>query len=77
MVGDCDATAVDECIRAGLLVDDGAHQAFRHDLSRQAIDESMTPLRRRQLHARALAALGDDGDLVSAPTTRSAPATTT
>jgi DNA-binding CsgD family transcriptional regulator/tetratricopeptide (TPR) repeat protein len=64
VVGDCDAAAVDECIQAGLLVDDGAHQAFRHDLSRQAVEESMTPLRRRQLHARALAALGDDGDVV-------------
>lgn len=64
VVGDCDAAAVDECIQAGLLVDDGQHQAFRHDLSRQAVDESMTPLRRRQLHARALEALGDDGDVV-------------
>jgi ATP/maltotriose-dependent transcriptional regulator MalT len=64
VVGDCDSAAVDECIRAGLLVDDGGHQAFRHDLSRQAVDESMTPLRRRQLHARALASLGDEGDVV-------------
>jgi DNA-binding CsgD family transcriptional regulator/tetratricopeptide (TPR) repeat protein len=64
VVGDCDSAAVDECLQAGLLVDDGGHQAFRHDLSRHAIEESMTPLRRRQLHARALAALGDDGDVV-------------
>lgn len=64
VVGDCDSAAVDECIRAGLLVDDGGHQAFRHELSRQAVEDSMTPLRRRQLHARALAALGADGDVV-------------
>lgn len=63
-VGDCDSAAVDECIQAGLLVDEGGHQAFRHDLSRQALEESLTPLRRRQLHARALEALGDDGDVV-------------
>lgn len=64
VVGDCDTAAVDECIRAGLLIDDGGHQAFRHELSRQAVEDSMTPLRRRQLHALALAALGDDGDVV-------------
>jgi ATP/maltotriose-dependent transcriptional regulator MalT len=64
VVGDCDSAAVDECIRAGLLVDDGGHQAFRHELSRQAVEDSMTPLRRRQLHARALAALGADGNVV-------------
>lgn len=63
-VGDCDSAAVEECLACGILVDDNGHQAFRHDLSRQAIEESMTPLRRRQLHARALAALGDDGDVV-------------
>lgn len=59
-VGDCDATAIDECVATGLLVDDGGRQAFRHDLARQAVEDAMTPLRRRQLHARALAALGDD-----------------
>ncbi|MEQ1786164.1 MAG: AAA family ATPase [Acidimicrobiales bacterium] len=63
-VGDCDAAAVDECLRAGLLVDVDRRQVFRHDLSRQAVDEAMTPLRRRQLHGRALAALGEDADVV-------------
>jgi ATP/maltotriose-dependent transcriptional regulator MalT len=63
-VGDCDSAAVDECIAAGLLVDDGGHQAFRHDLGRQAVEEAMSPLRRRQLHARALEALAGDGDVV-------------
>lgn len=66
-VGDCDGDAIDECLAAGLLVDEGGHQTFRHDLARQAVEEAMTPLRRRQLHARALDALdalGDDSDLV-------------
>jgi ATP/maltotriose-dependent transcriptional regulator MalT len=63
-VGGCDRAAVDECIRAGLLVDEGGHQTFRHDLGREAVDESLTPLRRRTLHARALVALGEDGDIV-------------
>jgi ATP/maltotriose-dependent transcriptional regulator MalT len=63
-VGDCDSTAVDECIRAGLLIDADGHQTFRHDLGREAVDDALTPLRRRTLHERALVALGDDGDIV-------------
>ena len=63
-VADCDTPALEECLHAGLLVDDGGLQAFRHDLVRQAVEDSMTPLRRRQLHGRALEALGDDGDVV-------------
>ena len=63
-VGDCDADAIDECVAAGLLVDEQGRQSFRHELARQAVDEAMTPLRRRQLHIRALDALGEDVDLV-------------
>ena len=63
-VADCDAAAIDECLRAGLLIDDGGVQSFRHDLTRQIVEEAMTPLRRRQLNARALEALGEDGDVV-------------
>ena len=63
-VGDCPVDAIDECVRAGLLAGDHTHQSFRHDLTRDAIETALTPLRRRQLHARALAALGDDADLV-------------
>lgn len=63
-VGGCDIAAVDECVEAGLLIDDGAHFAFRHDLSRQAVEAVLTPLRRRQLHGRALDAMGEDGDVV-------------
>ncbi|MEY2468108.1 MAG: hypothetical protein QOF21_806, partial [Actinomycetota bacterium] len=63
-VGGCDLAAVDECVRAGLLVGDHQQQSFRHDLSREAVDGALTPLRRRQLHARALDALSGDADTV-------------
>jgi len=63
-VGDCSTGDIDECLAAGLLVDDAGRQTFRHDLARDAVESAMTPLRRRQLHTRALDALGDDGDLV-------------
>lgn len=64
VVGDCDGAAIDECIRAGLLVDERGVQVFRHDLTRQVIEEALTPLRRRQLHGRALHSLDGDVDVV-------------
>ena len=63
-VADCGVEALEECLHAGLLVDETGLQAFRHDLVRQAVEGAMTPLRRRQLHARALEVLGGDGDVV-------------
>ena len=65
-VGDCDLDALDECLAVGLLrtEPDGVHLGFRHDLTREAVEQGLTPLRSRQLHRRALQALGDDGELV-------------
>lgn len=65
-VADCGTDAIDECVTAHLLVDEDGRQAFRHDLSRQAVEQAMTPLRRRRLHARALRFLGPDADPVQA-----------
>ena len=63
-VGDADSAAIDECIAAGLLMSDGYELSFRHDLTRETIEEALTPLRRRQLHRRALHALDDSDDIV-------------
>src|SRR5581483_8396728 len=63
-VAGCELDAIDECVRAGLLDGDAARVRSRHDITRETVDAAMTPLRRRQLHARALEVLGDDGDLV-------------
>ncbi len=63
-VGDGDALAIDECIAAGMLVGDGCQLSFRHDLTRETIEDALTPLRRRQLHRRALDALDDSDDIV-------------
>jgi DNA-binding CsgD family transcriptional regulator len=63
-VGDCGIDAIDECAQAGLLVGDHVRKSFQHDLVREAIDAALTPLRRRQLHARALDALDDEADIV-------------
>ncbi len=50
--------AVEECLHGGMLVPAADHAlAFRHELARAAVYDALSPLRRRELHARALAAL--------------------
>jgi DNA-binding CsgD family transcriptional regulator/tetratricopeptide (TPR) repeat protein len=53
---------VDECLATGVLTATGDGVAFRHDLLRQAVEQALSPVRRRALHAEVLAALaGRDG----------------
>jgi DNA-binding CsgD family transcriptional regulator/tetratricopeptide (TPR) repeat protein len=55
------ADAVDECLAAGILhAQDGAI-AFRHELARVAVEESLSPTRRLALHRAVLLALADVG----------------
>jgi predicted ATPase len=53
------AGPLDECLASGMLVAEAAGVAFRHELARLAVEESMSPHRRLALHRRALAALAD------------------
>jgi DNA-binding CsgD family transcriptional regulator/tetratricopeptide (TPR) repeat protein len=48
---------VDECVAAGVLLEDASGIGFRHELARLAVEESLPPHRRVHLHRRALAAL--------------------
>jgi DNA-binding CsgD family transcriptional regulator len=52
-----EASALDECVAAGLLGVDGDAAAFRHELARAAVAEGLTPARRRALDRLALDAL--------------------
>jgi DNA-binding CsgD family transcriptional regulator/tetratricopeptide (TPR) repeat protein len=63
-VSDCEVAAIDECVEAALVVTKGDQLVFRHDLTRETIEDAMTPLRRRQLHRLALQALRDSDDIV-------------
>jgi DNA-binding CsgD family transcriptional regulator len=54
---DTDHAGVEECLRCGMLNVTEGSLAFRHDLARRAIHDAMSPLRRRELHAAALAFL--------------------
>jgi DNA-binding CsgD family transcriptional regulator len=49
--------ALDDCVGGGMLRLDRTAVAFRHELARLAIEESLAPGRRRSLHAAALAVL--------------------
>lgn len=56
------ATAVDECVRAGVLVPEGEGWAFRHDLALRAVKENLAPGMRAALHAVALRELRARGE---------------
>jgi DNA-binding CsgD family transcriptional regulator len=62
-VADADAPAVEACLARGVLVAAGERLGFRHELTRVAIEEAISPPRRAELHRRvahALAAAGAD-----------------
>jgi DNA-binding CsgD family transcriptional regulator/tetratricopeptide (TPR) repeat protein len=51
------AGAVDECIRHGVLVDAGRQVAFRHEVSREVVENSLPTGTRVRLHAAVLDSL--------------------
>jgi DNA-binding CsgD family transcriptional regulator/tetratricopeptide (TPR) repeat protein len=51
------AGALDECLGAGMVVLAGGRVAFRHEIARQVVEESLPPGRRAGLHRAALTAL--------------------
>lgn len=60
----CGGTAdrLDEALAAGVLEAKGDNIAFRHELARAAVEETLGPARRVDLHGRLLAALADPAD---------------
>lgn len=50
---------LEECLTSGMLAWGPAAVAFRHELARLTIEESLTPDRRMVLHREALKALAD------------------
>jgi DNA-binding CsgD family transcriptional regulator/tetratricopeptide (TPR) repeat protein len=53
-VADEGPEALDDCLDRGMLVLSGEFVAFRHELARLAVAESIAPTRRRRLHGRLL-----------------------
>jgi DNA-binding CsgD family transcriptional regulator len=56
------AEAVEGAFACGLLTEDGGELVFRHELTRQAVEGSISAPRRVALHARVLAALEQEHD---------------
>ena len=52
------AEVIDEVLACGLLAEDGMALRFRHEIARLAVAATVPPHRRRDIHARILAALG-------------------
>jgi DNA-binding CsgD family transcriptional regulator len=50
---------LDECLASGMLRSDPAGIVFRHELARLAVEDSIAPQRKLELHRVALAALGE------------------
>lgn len=50
---------IEECLDAGLLIALGEAFAYRHELARVAVEQSLSAPRAQRLHARVLAALAD------------------
>jgi tetratricopeptide (TPR) repeat protein len=55
------SAALDEALGSGMLVLADEAAAFRHELARRAVEDSLPPLRRKRLHARMLELLGATG----------------
>jgi len=51
--------SLDECLGSGMVIADAGGVAFRHELARLVIEESLAPTRKVALHGRALWALAD------------------
>jgi DNA-binding CsgD family transcriptional regulator/tetratricopeptide (TPR) repeat protein len=61
----CDREIVDELLSSGLLSDDSGSLAFRHEIARLAVEQSIAAHRRMDIHGRildALSGLGCDDD---------------
>jgi DNA-binding CsgD family transcriptional regulator len=56
-VAGADTAAIDECLRAGMLRDDGRGVRFRHELARLAVERAIPAARRVELHRQILAYL--------------------
>lgn len=55
------AVAVDECIASGTLVPTGRELAFRHELTRRAVEDAVPHVQATELHRIALLALEREG----------------
>jgi DNA-binding CsgD family transcriptional regulator/tetratricopeptide (TPR) repeat protein len=63
VLGDEPSRPVDECLAAGMLELDGTALRFRHEIARSSVEDELSPMRRRELDGRVLAALSGRPDV--------------
>lgn len=63
MCGGTARASLEACVSSGLLMPVGGLFMFRHEIARQAIEQSLPPLRRRALNEKALAYFRASGDV--------------
>ena len=61
-----DEAAIEGCLSIGMVRHDDGSIAFRHELVRRALEDTLAPQRRQQLHARALEILETRPDMPTA-----------
>ena len=61
------ADRIEECLASGTLISTPDGVAFRHELARRILEDSLTATRRKSLHRAALAALSEPGRRGSDP----------
>jgi DNA-binding CsgD family transcriptional regulator/tetratricopeptide (TPR) repeat protein len=61
-----DEAAIEGCLSIGLLRHDDGSIGFRHELVRRALEDTLAPRRRQQLHARVLETLETRPDIPAA-----------
>ena len=61
-----DESALENCLGIGMVRYDDGSLAFRHELARRALEDSLSPTRRQQLHAWVLEVLVDRPDMSAA-----------
>jgi DNA-binding CsgD family transcriptional regulator len=61
-----DEAALEACLRIGMVRGKDASLAFRHELARLALEDTLSQARREELHARVLTALEDRGEIAAA-----------
>jgi DNA-binding CsgD family transcriptional regulator len=66
MLGDAAADGLTECVSAGMLVPDGEHYTFRHEIARRSIEAALPQPRRQELNTRAFAVLRSFGGATAA-----------
>jgi hypothetical protein len=53
-----DEAGIESCLSIGMVRDEAGSLAFRHDLARRALEDSLSQAQQQSLHAKVLAILG-------------------